>query len=387
VQADDDADVLAVLRTRALYVTAIDRETGLRRTVTQSIRSGTPHRRALFAFFRSFSTLVRAGVPLLRALEVVIARTTDARLREALAAIAADVEHGVSLSDAVARRPRTFPPLYSAMIRAGELGGILDDVLERVATFLEREAEIRQKLRSALAYPLVVVGATFILITFLLVRVVPMFGQMFAAFHADPPLATKSLLALSALLQNGTTWGALIAIAAAAMLGLFAAMHGHRTSRGLDHARLHVPFVGSLLRKAIMARIARTLGALLRSGVELLAAVDAVGRVAGSVLYEDALARVNRGLRDGETLSAPIAECGLFDPLAVALLHVGEETGCVDEMLLKIASYFENDVEAAIATLAAVLEPALIGVLGVVVGFIVFSIFIPLYSLIGAVGQ
>ncbi|HZO94637.1 MAG TPA: type II secretion system F family protein [Candidatus Baltobacteraceae bacterium] len=379
--------VLANLRTRALFVTGVEREHALAGGVRRRLGLGRPSRRALLAFFRAFSTLIRAGVPIRRALTVTIERCRDAALREALQAVLAEVEHGDALSEALARRPRVFARLDVAMVRAGEAGGILDDVLERLAAFLERDAELRKKLRAALAYPAVVVTAAFGLLTFLLVRIVPMFAQMFAAFHVALPATTVVLLAAASALQRPAPWigATALALGATATGALL-----KRTPHGavvLDRARLAIPVVGPLLHKAITARLARTLATLLRAGVELVAAIEVVRPVAGSAAYAAALRRVDAALREGDALATPLEASRLFDPLAVALVRVGEETGLVDEMLLKVAAYFESDVEAAIATLGAVLEPALIGALGVVVGFIVFSIFLPLYSLIGAVSQ
>ncbi len=379
--------VLASLRTRALFVTAVDRETLLVRTVGRSLHLGAPSRRALLAFFRSFSTLIRAGVPMRRALDVTIERSADGVLRESLRSVLADIEHGSSLSEAMERRPRAFAPLYVAMVRAGEAGGILDDVLERLASFLERDADLRKKVRAALAYPAVVVTAALALVLFLMARIVPMFAQMFDAFHAELPATTRTLLAAGDALQRPATWivaGGAVALCAASFVT------AARTSRGalaLDRARLRLPVFGPLLHKVITARIARMLATLLRSGIELVTAIEVVRPVAGSPAYAVALERVAVALRAGDALTTPLEAARLFDPLAVALVRVGEETGLLDEMLLKVAAYFETDVEAAVATLGAVIEPALIGALGVVVGFIVFSVFIPLYALIGSVSK
>jgi len=379
--------VLANLRSRALFVTAVDRETALARTVGRSLKLGRPARRALLAFFRSFSTLIRAGVPMRRALEVAIERTADGTLRESLRSVLADIEHGTSLSDAMERRPRAFAPLYVAMVRAGEAGGILDDVLERLATLLERDADLRKKVRAALAYPVVVVTAALGLVLFLIARIVPMFAQMFDAFHVELPATTRALLALGDALQRPSAWVAGATVVAAVVIAPAAAARTPRGALLLDHMRLRVPVVGPLLHKAVTARIARMLATLLRSGIELVTAIGVVRPVAGSPAYAAALDRVDVALRAGEPLTAPLEASRLFDPLAVALVRVGEETGLVDEMLLKVAAYFESDVEAAIATLGAVLEPALIVALGGVVGFIVFSVFIPLYALIGSVSK
>jgi len=387
IEAPSIDAVLANLRTRALFVTAIDRETLLARTVGRSLHLGAPSRRALLAFFRSFSTLIRAGVPMRRALEVTIERAGDSVLRESLCSVLADVEHGTALSVAMQRRPRAFAPLYVAMVRAGESGGILDDVLERLASFLERDADLRKKVRAALAYPAVVVTGALALVLFLMARIVPMFAQMFDAFHAELPATTQALLAVGDALQRPATWVGSIGTTAVAAAAIFAAARTQRGALALDHLRLRLPVFGPLLHKAITARIARTLATLLRSGIELVTAIDVVRPVAGSPAYAAALERVDVALRAGDALTTPLEAARLFDPLAIALVRVGEETGLVDEMLLKVAAYFETDVESAIATLGAVIEPALIAVLGAVVGFIVFSVFIPLYALIGSVSK
>jgi type IV pilus assembly protein PilC len=308
-------------------------------------------------------------------------------LRESLRSVLADIEHGTSLGDAMERRPRAFAPLYVAMVRAGEAGGILDDVLERLASFLERDADLRKKVRAALAYPAVVVTTALGLVLFLIARIVPMFAQMFDAFHVELPATTRALLALGGALQQPGAWlagAAVPAACAAAVAGVARTRHGALV---LDHVRLRLPVVGPLLHKAITARIARMLATLLRSGIELVGAIAVVRPVAGSPAYAAALDSVDVALRAGEPLTAPLEASRLFDPLAVALVRVGEETGLVDEMLLKVAAYFESDVEGAIATLGAVLEPALIVALGGIVGFIVFSVFIPLYALIGSVSK
>jgi len=379
--------VLSRLRTRALFVTAVDRESARGARLKRSLRFGIVSQRALLTFFRSFSTLLRAGVSIRNSLTVAIDRCSDAALREALRSILADVEDGCALSDAMAKRPAAFPPLQVAMIRAGEAGGILDDVLERLARFLERDADLRKKVGSALAYPAVVLMAALALVIFLIAWIVPMFSTMFAGFHAELPWTTAALLFLGRSMQRPTPW--LVFAAVIFVIGI-GAERCSRTTTGaiaLDRVRLRVPIVGSLLHKSITARISRMLATLLRSGIELVTAIEVVAPVTGSVLYQQAFGRVITSLREGEAFTVPLAGTQLFDPLFIALVHVGEETGLMDEMLLKVAEYFESDVESTIATLGAIIEPALIVFLGSVVGFIVFSIFVPLYSLIGSVSK
>ncbi|GAC1416171.1 MAG: type II secretion system F family protein [Candidatus Velthaea sp.] len=379
--------VLATLRTRALFVTAVNRETVAGRTLLRTFKIGGVSRRALLGFFRSFSTLIRAGVAIQRALTVTIERCGDTRLREALRGVLADVEHGCSLSIAMARRPGIFPALYVAMIRAGETGGILDDVLERLALFLERDANLRKSVQSALAYPAVVLTAAIGLVIFLIARIIPMFSTMFESFHVDLPWSTKLLLDMGDALQSPLAWSVTLGSATACALGSRIFVRTEFGRLAADRFRLNLPIVGAIVRKSIMARISRMLATLLQAGIELVTAIDVIIPVAGSPLYARAFTTVNAALREGESLSEPLTAAALFDPIFLALVRVGEETGLIDEMLFKIAAYFETDVEAAIATLGAVIEPLLIICLGTIVGFIVFSVFIPLYSLIGSVSK
>jgi type IV pilus assembly protein PilC len=387
MQAADVRGVVDLLRSRALVATAVNAESDIAARWNRALGVDRISRRALLTFFRSFATLVRAGVPIARSLTVTIERTTDANLAEALHAVLADVEHGSSLSAALELRPHAFAPLYVAMVRAGEIGGILDDVLDRLAAFLERESTLHKKLQTALAYPAVVTIAATGLLIFLLVDIVPMFATLFASFHVELPPATALLLQVSALLALPTVW--LTGGAATAVLALVAVRAARHAGAALfvDDLRLRVPIFGSLVRKAITARVVRMLATLLRAGVELTAAIDAVAPVAGSVVYAGALMRANGRLQDGESLAQTLSNERIFDPLLVALVRVGEESGAVDEMLVKLSDYFESDVDAAIATLGAVIEPALILVLGGIVGMLVFSIFLPLYSLIGSVAK
>ncbi len=273
------------------------------------------------------------------------------------------------------------------MIAAGEAGGILDDVLERIAILLERDDAMRQSIIGALAYPSAVLIATFGLVAFLVARVIPTFATLFASFHVDLPLSTRVLLALGDRASQPMTWWLLLTLGSAG-IGSFVAMAS--TPRGrmaFDRCRLRVPVLGTLLKKALVARVARLLGTLVHSGIELSVALDVVLPVTGSPVYAEGLRRVAIALREGEALTPPLAASGLFDPMFVALTGIGEETGMLDVLLPKAADYFEADVAAAITTLGSIIEPALIVVLGGIVGIIVYSVYVPLYSLIGSVSR
>ncbi len=379
LNAVDIETAVAGLRRRALFVTAVEPSRVWNRDLRRP-RLPAGAGRARVAFFRSFATLVRAGVPMRRGLHVAIERCESAALAAALRDVLADIERGDPLSTAFARRPRAFAPLIVAMVAAGESGGILDDVLERIAAFLERDYALRKSVVAALAYPATVLFASLALVTFLIVRVVPMFATLFASFHVALPLSTRVLMGLGEVASRPLALAIALACAAAAAVAALAGGRTHAGRFAFDRFRLSLPVVGTLLRKTIVARFARMLGTLVHSGIELSAALEVVLPVTGSPVHTAALANVAIALREGEALTPPLAASGLFDPMLLALTSVGEETGMLDVMLPKAADYFESDVAAAIATLGAVIEPALIAVLGLIVGLIVYSVFIPLYS-------
>jgi type IV pilus assembly protein PilC len=343
--------------------------------------------RSRVAFFRSLATLVKAGVPLRRGLEAAIERTNGKAFGTALRAILADIERGEPLSVAFGRQPRTFAPVIVSMVAAGEAGGILDDVLERIAALLERDDAVRKSVAGALAYPAAVLAATTGLVIFLVARVLPTFATLFDSFHVDLPPSTRMLVVLGDAASRPAAWSILIEAGSVAVAGAAVAARTDDGRLFFDRLRLSLPVVGELLRKSVLARFARMLGTLTHSGIELSAALDAVLPVTGSPVHERALRSVAVALREGEAFTPPLAATGTFDPMLIALIGIGEETGMLDELLSKAADYFEADVAAAIAALGSVIEPALIAVLGAVAGTIVYSVYVPLYSLIGSVSK
>lgn len=383
IEAADDANALASLRTRALFVTSLERAGTGRGSIVAMLQLGAVKRSALVAFFRSFATLLGAGVPMRRSLDVTLEQAADSRLAEAIRSIVNDIESGLALSAAMARHPREFPRLYVAMVRAGELGGVLDEVLERLATFLERDQALRKRVIASLAYPGVVACTACGLVLFLLTSIVPMFESMYEQMHVPLPLITSLLIHLGAALRNPGVW----ALSGAALLGIvFIYLRVNARDAGsaaLDAARLRIPVLGVILRKATLARVARMLGSLLRSGVGLVPALDVVADVVGNALYQRNIVSVREALSEGDALATPLSQSGLYEPLFVQMIRVGEETGALDAMLLRIAEYYETDVETTLNALGSILEPVMIVLLGGVVGFIVAAVFIPLYTLIG----
>lgn len=385
LQAADASAALSALRGRSLFVSSLESGATLRGAISHTLLGRTTSRDALVAFFRTFSVLVRAGVPIRRSLAVTIEQCDSARLREALQAVASEIESGLALSEALLHRPREFSPVHAAMIRAGEAGGVLDEVLERLATVLERDRSARKRLAAALAYPSAVGCAAVALLIFLIASVVPMFRSMFEQFHVPLPGATLVLLNAGTMLRSPALW---LAAASVCIGGAVAAAYARKTPRvaaALEATMLRVPRLGTILRKASAAAIARMLGALLRSGVGMLAALDVLAGSVTSIPFRESLIDLRQALAEGSTLAGPLARSGLYDPLFVQMIRAGEETGALDAMLLKIADYYDVDVETALSSLAALVEPALMLLLGTAVAFIAAAVFVPLYSLVGNV--
>lgn len=383
--AQSYAEALASLRTRALFVTSLTSARSAGGMLRARFTFGAVRKGSLAALFRTIATLISAGVPIRRALEVGAKQCTDARLKEALGAVGADVESGMPLSLALSKRPKEFAPFVVAMIRAGETGGVLEEILERLATVTERDRANAKRLSSALTYPALVAATAVVLIVFLLSSIVPMFASLYAQLHVELPSATAALLAVGENARDPRSWmsAALIAGAAVTIAGL-----AMRTPSGralTERAMLRIPIVGAILRKATVARLVRTAGSLLKSGVGIVTAIEVAADVVGNHAYVTNLRDVRQALREGDSLAQPLSSSQLYDPLVIQMIAVGEETGTLDAMLLRIAEYYELDVETALSALGSTLEPALIVVLGGVVGFIVFSIFIPLYTLIGSI--
>ena len=380
LEAESLASALAQLRARPLFVTSIAPNDSVQGVAGAALYAWPVAPRARVAFFRSFATLIRAGVPLRRSLDVTIAGCRDPRLREALGSIASEVEAGGELSAAMAHRPREFPRLFTAMIRAGEIGGALDAVLERLADLVERHHALRKRIQTTLTYPGIVALSALSLVLFLVVSCVPGFAATFAQMHVPLPPTTRWLIFMGTALQRPWVWMffGLMPLGAAA---LWRGVHGNEAlAIACDRAQLSVPFLGAMLRKATLARIARTLGTLLASGVPILTAIAAAEDVAENAHFRSRMRELAGSLSEGASMARGLAGDSIFDPLAVQLVRVGEETGSLDAMLLRVAEYYELDVETSLASLSSVIEPALIIVLGGVIGLIVASILLPLYS-------
>jgi type IV pilus assembly protein PilC len=328
---------------------------------------------------RQLATMVNSGMTILRAMYVLEAQTENKKLVDIIVAVRKDVEAGLPLSDAFERHPKTFTPLFVAMTRAGETGGVLDSALLRIADQLETEDSLRRQVRSAMAYPAVVITFALVVLIALVVFLVPVFIGVFKEFGGELPFMTKITVALSKAMTG--YWYAIIAGVAGATWG-FLKWKKHPTGRRQwDRFRLRIPMkIGDIVQKVALARWSRTLSSLISAGVPILQALEITGATAGNAVVEDAMTDVLANVRSGGTIAAPLRDSSVFPAMVSHMVGVGEETGALDTMLSKIADFYEDQVESSVKQLTSILEPVMIVVVGGIVGFIVISMYLPLFK-------
>ncbi len=333
---------------------------------------------------RQLATLVKAGMPLLRALRTVSDQLDPGPLRDVFSSVATDVEGGVKLSEALAHHPKWFPTFYVNMVRAGEVGGLLDEILKRLAELLEKQARLRERVKSALMYPAFVMVAAVGILTVLMAFVVPTFLGMFTELGSALPLPTRILVNISTAVR--TWWWATLlgCLGMGFLLRLFFRSPGGR--RLADQVSLTAPVIGSLVERLLISRFARTLGTLISSGVPILSALETVRATVTNRILDEALQDVEQSLKAGESLARPMELSGVFPPLVTRMVALGEETGQLDRMLMQVADSYDEEVEVQLAGLTQLLEPVLILFVGGVVGFIVIAMFLPLVSLTKLLG-
>ncbi len=353
------------------------------RSISLTIGSGVKTR-DIVIFTRQFATMINSGLPLVQCLEILAEQTENERLQKTINDVLYDVESGNTLADSLGKHPKVFTRLYVNMVAAGEAGGILDTILLRLATFLEKNDALARKIKGAMVYPIVIVLVAVAAVAVLLIFVIPTFQQMFASAGVPLPLPTQFVIAMSAFLQ-AYWWAVLVGAAAAA----FAFRQYYKTDNGervVDGLLLKLPIMGDLLRKTAVARFTRTLGTLVSSGVSILEGLEITAKTAGNRVIHDAVMGSRSSIAGGETISGPLKKSGVFPPMVVQMINVGEQTGGLDEMLTKIADFYDEEVDAAVSALLAALEPVMIVVLGVVVGGMIVAMYLPIFDMIGAVG-
>ena len=336
----------------------------------------------LAIFTRQFSVMIDAGLPLVQCLEILSSQQENKTFQKVLAGTRGSVEGGSTLSAAMKQYPKVFDPLYTNMVEAGETGGILDTILQRLAAYIEKNVKLQRAVKSALVYPIGVLTIAAAVITLLLWKVVPVFATLFAGLGVDLPLPTRIVIGLSHFV--GSIFGFLIFVAIIGMVVGIKIWYGTPSGRmAIDTIILKLPVLGILMRKIAVARFTRTLGTLISSGVPILEGLDITARTSGNAVIEKALNQVRRSLEEGKSLTDPLKESEVFPGMVTQMIAVGEQTGAMDAMLQKIADFYEEEVDAAVKDLLTALEPIMIVFLGLVVGGVVISMYLPLFSLIG----
>jgi type IV pilus assembly protein PilC len=339
--------------------------------------------REIVIFTRQFATMINAGLPLVQALDILARQTENAVLKKAVQDTLYDVEAGNTLADALSQHPKIFSQLYVNMVSAGESGGLLDTILLRLATFLEKSEQLARKVKGAMVYPAVVLGVAVIAIAILLLFVIPTFESVFASFNQTLPLPTRMVIGMSTILQS-YWWAMGVGIVIAVLI--FRRWVGTATGRlRFDRFMLRVPVLGPLVRKAAIARFTRTLGTMLSSGVTILDGLEITARTAGNRVIHDAVMESRTAIAGGKSIAEPLRETDVFPPMVTQMIHVGEETGDLDGMLSKIADFYDDEVDVAVENLLKVLEPALIVILGTVVGGMIVAMYLPIFGLVNAI--
>ena len=342
--------------------------------------SGKVGTKDIAIFFRQFSVMIDAGLPLVQCLEILASNQENQAFQKTLTGVRTTVEGGATLANAMRQYPVVFDDLTTNMIEAGETGGILDIILQRLAVYVEKAVRLRAAVKSALIYPVAVVSMAVLIVGALLKWVVPIFSNLFAGLGVNLPLPTRIVMGLSAFVN--TFWWMFIVGVVALVVGVKQIRKHPRGKYYFDKMLLTTPIVGSLLRKIAVGRFTRTLGTLITSGVPILEGLGITARTSGNAVLEEALMKVRKAIEEGRTIVDPLRECGVFPNMVTQMIGVGEATGAMDSMLQKIADFYEEEVDAATKDMLAMLEPVIIGILGVTIGGIVISLYMPLFAMI-----
>jgi type IV pilus assembly protein PilC len=398
VDANSSEEAIAKIRQKGFFPTKV-REKAAKKTVKKKAKEaeqfGTKRKmpisiggvatKQLTAFTRQLSTLQDAGLPILRSLQILEQQQKPGLMKAIIGGVAEDVEGGASLSDSMAKYPKAFDKLYVNMVNAGEAGGVLDLILARLADFMEKSQRLKKKVIGAMIYPAVVISIAIAIVSMIMIFVIPKFEEIFRDFKVSLPAVTQYLLIVSRWFAQDYGWAYVLfsPIALLLFLKLLRMSEGGRYA--VDVVKLKIPILGSIVGKSVIARFTRTLGTLISAGVPILDAINITKETAGNEVYARALAKVHDAIREGESFADPLRASKVCDAIVVNMVDVGEETGDLDKMLLKVADNYDSDVDVLVGSLISILEPVMVVVLGLIVGFIVIALFMPMIALIGAV--
>ena len=381
VEADNEQVVLAKLHEQHFHIVSVNEaKSGFK---LPGGKAGKVKLQSLVVFSRQFATMIDAGIPIIKCLDLLETQTKDESLKVVLNATRKDVKGGLSLTDAIAKHPQVFSKLYINMIRAAEIGGILDVILDRLAGFLEKEMEIRGKIKSAMMYPTIVLVFAGLMVVALLLFVLPKFKEIFASMNVDMPPVTQFLFDASDWTQK--FWWVLLMLGIG---GVIAFKQYDKTVKGhynIDKIKLKLPIIGDLSLKLSISRFTRTFGTLIASGVPMMRSMEIIGETSGNAVLAEAVGNARNAIREGAKISAPLASSGLFPAMVTHMIDVGEETGRLSEMLTKVSDFYDDEVDAMVKGLTSMIEPLLIVGMGVLVGFIAISVMSPIFKLVSSI--
>jgi type IV pilus assembly protein PilC len=384
IEGESKAAVAAALRNKGLTVLDLNE---VKAGWGQLQIGGRVKPKDLTVFSRQFATMVNSGLSMLRCLYVLEEQTPNKKLAAVITAVRADVEAGISLSDALEKHPKIFSRLYVSMVRAGELGGILDEVLNRLATQLEKEDSIRRAVKSAMVYPILIGSFAILVLIGMVLFLIPIFADMYKDLgNAKLPLLTRMMMAISDAMLSFPLNVVIFALIIGGIYGLIRLKRTDRGHRAWDRFKLRVPMgIGEIIRKLAIARFSRTLGTLITSGVPILQAIEITGQAAGNVVIEDAMVDVQQSVKEGQSITTPLSQVKVFPAMVTQMISVGEETGSLDAMLGKIADFYEDEVNAAVKSLTSILEPILMLFVGALVGTVVIAMYLPIFNMMNIV--
>ncbi len=378
---DNKEAVIAALRRQQIVITTV-KEKG--KEIALPKFGGGVKSKDVAIFTRQFSVMIDAGLPLVQCLDILGQQQENKGFQKMILQTRQDVEGGSSLAEAMRKHPQAFDELYVNMVGAGEAGGILDTILQRLANYIEKTVKLKGQVKSAMVYPVAVVTIAIIVVYVILWKVIPVFASLFEGLGAQLPFLTRVVVAASNFI--GRFWWLIFIVLFAS---IFALRQYYATDQGryqIDRLMLRMPALGLLLRKIAVARFCRTLGTLLSSGVPILDSLNITARTAGNAVIEEAIFEVRKEVEQGKTLADPLAKTGQFPPMVCQMISVGEQTGAMDTMLSKIADFYEDEVDSAVEGMMALIEPIIIAFLGVVIGVIVVAMYLPMFSLISQIG-
>lgn len=378
LDGNSEAEVVSVLHNKELVVVSI-KEVEIKALKAKKRKDKKVKLDDLVVFSRQLATMIDAGIPLVQSLGILGEQIESPNLKKVIINVRQDIEAGTSFCDALAKHPQIFSDLFINMTRAGEASGMLDEVLDRLATYLEKTAALSRKITSSLIYPAVVIVMAILITAILLLKVVPTFKGIFAMLGGSLPLPTQILIAISDLLTRYFLFIVIALIIGAFLFGRYISTEKGRYN--FDKQKLRFPVLGDLFRKVAIAKFSRTFSTLVKSGVAILNALDIVSKTSGNTVVEEAVANCRSAVRDGESLFGPLSKSGVFPPMVCRMISVGEQTGQLEKMLSKIADFYDEQVDALVAGLTSLIEPLVIAFLGIFVGGIVIALFLPIFKI------